>query len=202
MGGACTCHNPRHNPPSGGENEPVGDPPGASTKGSNTSTLSPPVSWAQTPAQPPVPSSTEELCQQLLKTYAATVNLLEQNHGSGPCKKSLKVQFSDLYYGNLHIDCYRFCQQCKDNFETAGASRPNRIPFATSFFRESVVQHWHQHKRYSKGVQMTWAEFKDFLRKNLGYDRAFANSICSKFRRDTQYQAVSVLNWAAHLEYL
>ena len=49
---------------------------------------------------------------------------------------------------------------------------------------------------------MTWAEFKDFFRKNLGDDRAFANSICSKFRRDSQYQAESVLDWAAHLEYL
>ena len=49
---------------------------------------------------------------------------------------------------------------------------------------------------------MTWAEFKDFLRKNLGDDRAFANSICSKFRRDSQYQAESVLDWAAHLKHL
>ena len=49
---------------------------------------------------------------------------------------------------------------------------------------------------------MTWAEFKDFLRKNLGDDRAFANSICSKFRRDSQYQAKFVLDWVAHLEHL
>ena len=49
---------------------------------------------------------------------------------------------------------------------------------------------------------MTWAEFKDFLRKNLEDDRAFVNSICSKFRRDTQYQGKSMLDWVAHLEYL
>ena len=49
---------------------------------------------------------------------------------------------------------------------------------------------------------MTWAEFKDFTRKNLEDDRAFANSICSKFRRDSQYQAKSVLDWTAHLEQL
>ena len=49
---------------------------------------------------------------------------------------------------------------------------------------------------------MTWAEFKDFLRKNLGDDRVFANSICSKFRQDSQYQAESVLDWAAHLKHL
>ena len=49
---------------------------------------------------------------------------------------------------------------------------------------------------------MTWAEFKEFLKKNLGDDQAFANSIYSKFKQDTQYQAESVLDWATHLEYL
>ena len=33
-------------------------------------------------------------------------------------------------------------------------------------------------------------------------DRAYANSICSKFRQDFQYQAKSVLDWVAHLEHL
>ena len=87
------------------------------------------------------------------------------------------------------MDCYRFCQQCEDHFETAGASKPNRIPFAALFLRWSVVQRWYQHKPRSEAseVPMTWAEFEDFFRKNLGDDRAFANSICSKFRRDIQY---------------
>ena len=37
---------------------------------------------------------------------------------------------------------------------------------------------------------------------NLGDNWAFANSIYSKFKRDSQYQAESVLDWAAHLEHL
>ena len=49
---------------------------------------------------------------------------------------------------------------------------------------------------------MMWAEFKDFFRKNMRDDRAFANSICSKFKQDFQYQAESILDWAAHLEHL
>ena len=49
---------------------------------------------------------------------------------------------------------------------------------------------------------MTWTKFKDFFRKNLGDDQAFANSICSKFRRDSQYQKELVLDCAAHLEHL
>ena len=90
MAGARARRSPRRNPPPGGEDEPAGGPPRAPTKDSNTPTPFPLVSRAQTPAlalaPPPVPSSTEELCQQLLKIYAATVKLLEQNHGSGPCK--------------------------------------------------------------------------------------------------------------------
>ena len=117
-------------------------------------------------------------------------------------EQPLKARFPNLYYGNSHLDCYRFCQQCEDHFDTAGANGPNHIPFAASFLRGSVVQCWHQYKRRSEGAPMTWAKFKDFFRKNLGDDRAFANSICSKFRRDSQYQAESVLDWAAHLEHL
>ena len=49
---------------------------------------------------------------------------------------------------------------------------------------------------------MTGAEFKEFLRENLRDYRAFANSICSKFRRDSQYQAKSMFDWTAHLEHL
>ena len=33
---------------------------------------------------------------------------------------------------------------------------------------------------------MTWAKFKDFLKKNLGDDQTFANNIYSKFRQDSQ----------------
>ena len=49
---------------------------------------------------------------------------------------------------------------------------------------------------------MTWVEFKDFLRKNLGDSRAFVDSIWKKVKRDSQYQDESVQDWAAHLEYL
>ena len=49
---------------------------------------------------------------------------------------------------------------------------------------------------------MTWPEFKNFLRKNLGDSRAFVDSIWSKTKRDSQYQDETVQDWAAHLEYL
>ena len=49
---------------------------------------------------------------------------------------------------------------------------------------------------------MTWPEFKEFLRKNLGDSRAFVDSVWKKVKRDSQYQDELVQDWAAHLEYL
>ena len=74
-----TCRSPCRNLLPSREDELVGGPLGAPTNDNNTLTLSPPISWAQTPAQSPapVPSSTKFLCQQLLKSYAATVKLLK-----------------------------------------------------------------------------------------------------------------------------
>ena len=120
-----------------------------------------------------------------------------------PREQPLKARFPDFYYGNSHMDCYRFCQQCEDHFETAGARGPNRIPFAASFLRGTVVQQLQQYKQRSQGlVLMTWLEFKSFLRKNLGDSRAFINNLWSKLKRDSQYQSESVLDWASHLEHL
>ena len=158
MAGTRSRHSLCYNPSPGGEDEPARGLPGAPTKDNNIFTPSPPVSRAQTPAltlaPPPVPSSTEKRCQQLLKTYAATVKLLEQNHAPGPCEQPFKAWFSNLYYVNSHMDYYHFCQQCENHFETAGASGPNRILFAASFLRGSVVQRWHQHKNCSKASEV------------------------------------------------
>ena len=48
---------------------------------------------------------------------------------------------------------------------------------------------------------MTWPEFKEFFRKNLGDFRAFVDSVWKKVKRDFQYQDKSLQDWAAHLEY-
>ena len=101
------------------------------------------------------------------------------------------------------MDCYRFCQQCKDYFEIAGAKRPNRIPFAALFLRGSVTQQWLQHKRCRTGaLPITWAKFKHFLQKNLGDSRAFVDSIWKKIKRNSQYQDKLVQDFAVYLEYL
>lgn len=103
------------------------------------------------------------------------------------------------------MDCYNFCQQCKDYFATARATGSNRILFAATFLRGTISLRWTQYKRHHQGegvIPITWVEFKAFLRMNLGESRSFVNSIWSKLKRDSQYQLEEVLEWAAHLEHL
>ena len=61
-------------------------------------------------------------------------------------KDQLKARFPDLYYGKSHIECYYFCQQCKDYFDTVGTTGSNRTPFAASFLCGRISFRWHQHK--------------------------------------------------------
>ena len=44
----------------------------------------------------------------------------------------------DLYYGNSHLECYYFCQQCEDHFETAGAKGHKRVAFAATFLKDRI----------------------------------------------------------------
>ena len=148
----------RRNPLLGGEDELAGAP----TKGNSI----PAVSCASTPApaQAPAPISapafapasapspperyTDEDLQRATK-LALKLFVKGQKHGqlqanSAPQKQLLKARFPNLYYRNSHLDCYRFCQQCEDHFETAGANRPNQVLFAASFLCGVMVQQWHQ----------------------------------------------------------
>ena len=115
------------NPPLGGEDELARGPPGAPTEDSNTPTHFPAVSRAPTPAPP----SINELFKRFMKAY------LEFNQGpSQPPEereRPFKAKVPDVYYGKLHMDCYHFCQQCEDYFETFWATGTNRTPFAASF---------------------------------------------------------------------
>ena len=145
MAGVRICRNLRRNPLPSSKNELARGLSEALIKGSNTSTLFSPDSWAQTFALAlplaPASSFTKKLYQPLLKTYIATVKLLEQNHEPGCCKEPFKAWFPDLYYRNLHMNCYCFCQQCEDYFKTIKANGPNHIPFAALFLCGAVVQH-------------------------------------------------------------
>ena len=41
-----------------------------------------------------------------------------------PREQPLKSRLPELYYGELHTECYHFCQQCEDHFDSAGATVP------------------------------------------------------------------------------
>ena len=173
------CRSPCQNLHPAGEDELAG---AASTEGSGTPTPALVMSRASTPAPttaPAVaPSSDNELFKQFMKAYLEAQVPGRTEVDPKPRKLPLKARFPDLYYGNLHMDCYQFCQQSEDYFKTAGAKRPNRILFAALFLRGSVTQRWLQHKRRCDGaVLMTWPEFKKFFQKNLGNSRAFINSV-------------------------
>ena len=75
--------------------------------------------------------SSDKLFRQFIKAY------LESNQGPSrsqvECKQSLKAKVPDVYYGKSHMDCYHFCQQCKNYFETVEAIGANRTLF-TAFF--------------------------------------------------------------------
>ncbi len=56
--------------------------------------------------------------------------------------KPLKSRNPDLYYGYLHMECYYFCQQCKDHFEVAGSLGHKRISFAVDFLKDHILNRW------------------------------------------------------------
>ena len=77
----------------------------------------------------PVP--TNKLFKQVMKTY------LESNQGLRQplreCKRPLKAKVLEVYYGKSYMDCYPFCQQCEDHFETARATKTNKNSLCSFF---------------------------------------------------------------------
>ncbi len=94
--------------------------------------------------------------------------------------KPLKSWNPNLYYSNLHIECYYFCQQCKDHFEVAESLGHKHVSFAPGFLKNCILNWWQQHKtciQRNQLTSMTWDEFKAFLRKNLGESNTFVGHV-------------------------
>ncbi len=53
--------------------------------------------------------------------------------------RSLKPRNLNLYYGNLYMECYYFCQQCKDYFEVAELLGHKCMPFAAGFLKDCIM---------------------------------------------------------------
>ena len=158
---------------------------------------------APVPTSTPAPVPTDEFFKKFIKAYLK----LNQEPRQSPleCKQTLKVKIPEVYDGEFHMDCYHFCQQCKDHFKTVVATKFNQTPFATFFLRENISMHWAQFKRCNWGEELTpitWTEFKAFLWKNLGESKLFVDSIWKKLKSNFQYQLEKLYNWACHLKYL
>ena len=106
MAGPCACWSLCRNFPLASEDQLANAAP---TEGNSTFTSTSAVSRVPTPASAIAPFLDNKLFKQLIKAYlkAQVPGRIEVD--SKPCKQSLKAWFPDLYYGNLHMDCYRFC---------------------------------------------------------------------------------------------
>ena len=87
-----------------GGNEPA---EAALTKGSGTSTATPALVFTPTVISNP----DNKLFKQFMKAYleAQTPAQIAEEMDAKPCEQLLKTRLLDLYYGDLHLECYRFC---------------------------------------------------------------------------------------------
>ena len=163
--GSCACRSPCINTPANPArelNEFAGaqGPTRRSKAGSNkapTEALTPPEALTLSL----IPLSMKDLFTRFMKVIMETTQaqaLAEQQ------ERPLKARTAEIYSEKSHMDCYHFCQQCEDYFETSGATGINCTPFTAPFFRSIVSLRWAQHKRCHKSVTpLTWPEFKNFL---------------------------------------
>ena len=131
-GSRTTCRSPCVNTPvdpAGELDELAGAQGGRSDAGSDEAPTPP-------EAPPPAPTS-EDLFTKFMKVFMETTQAQAQALAE-PRKRLLKARTSETYFGKSHMDCYHFCQQCEDYFETSGATEMNRTPFAATFLRDAI----------------------------------------------------------------
>ena len=182
-GSRTTRRSPCVNPPvDSTEQDELADAQGRRSNASSNEAPIPP----KAPTPPLVLPPSEDLFTKFMKVFMETTQAQDQLEPRG---RLVKARTPETYSRKSHMDCYHFCQQCEDYFETSGATGMNRTPFAATFLRGAISLRWAQHKRrHERATPITWSEFKAFLQKDLGSSQAFIDSIWSKFRRDSQYQ--------------
>ncbi len=107
------------------------------------------------PAPTPTPTPNIDLFQEFMRTYIEKVRAQAPMVPAAPAPdvkarddtdRPLKSWNSNLYYGNLRMECYYFCQQCKDYFEVAGSLGHKHVPFPVRFLQDRILYRWQQHK--------------------------------------------------------
>ena len=171
-----------------------------------------PASPGPEPTPAPAPALNNDLFQEFMWTcikkvrdQAPAAPAATAAKARDVTDKPLKPRNPDLYYGNLHMECYYFCQQCKDYFEVAGSLGHKHVSFAAGFLKDRILNRGQQlqtRMQRNRLVSLTWDKFKAFLKKNLGESNTFVGHVWSKLRRDAKHQLEEVQDWAAYLEHL
>ena len=112
MTGPHACLSPYWNFPPTGKDKLAGAAP---TEGSGTPT--PTLVMSRAPTSAPAttaaiaPSLANELFKQFMKAYLEAQVPGRTKVDAEPRKQPFRAKFLKLSYGNLHMDCYRFCRQ-------------------------------------------------------------------------------------------
>ena len=77
-----------------------------------------------------------------IKRVQALATLVAPTKARNEIDKPLKPWNPDLYYGYLHMECYYFCQQCKDHFEIMGLLGHKQVSFTTGFLKDHILSWW------------------------------------------------------------
>ena len=158
----------RRNPLLGGKNELAGAPiEGNSTSAISCASIFAPI-LAPALASGPPKRYTDKNLQRATK-LALELFVKGQKHGqanSAPRNKGLKAWNPNFYYKSSHMECYYFCQQYKDHFDTAGAMGHKRVLFTALFLQDRINFRWQQHKMQiesENAIPPTWDKFKAFF---------------------------------------
>ena len=143
-----------------------------------------PEKWTSAPSHASIPAPMKPTLalkyskadlMRILKIFSKTK--AQEPKAEVPHERPLKAKILDIYFRKSYMDCYHFCQQCKDYFKTTGATGSNRTSFMALFPHGKINFQWHQHWKQLRGVFVPWEEFKAFFRKNLGDSRFFVDTI-------------------------
>ena len=102
-------------------------------------THAPAQALAPAPTSVPGPSG-RYMDEELQRATKLAIELFVkgQEHGqlqvsTAPRDRPFKARNPDFYYGGSHMECFYFCRQCEDYFNTVGATGHKRVPFAALF---------------------------------------------------------------------
>ena len=97
--------------------------------------LIPALISAPVPAPTPALVASNKSFKKFIKAYFETNQGLRQPE----CKWTIQAKVPEEYYGKSHMNCYHFCQQCKDHFETVGLPGSIGLSLQHFFSVETLV---------------------------------------------------------------